>query len=226
MADDVRGGGGESPPQEPAGEDRGQDEPTRIMQPAPPRWSARAHVPVPGEEEVLEGEWDGVDAAPRGPFGPLLIAVAVVIVLGLLGLGGWIVWSSKSATEPTPTATTTAATTPPPATTTEPAATTEPATPSETKPPTVVVPPLVEVEYESASDQLIRLGLNPVRQDEPSTEVPAGLIIRTDPPGGTEVAVGSTIIVTVSSGPPAPPTTQTATISPAARVIAAGDAES
>jgi serine/threonine-protein kinase len=68
--------------------------------------------------------------------------------------------------------------------------------------PKVTIPDLVDRTQVAAASQLGALGLvvgDPV--EEPSDSIAQGRVIRTDPPAGTEVEEGSTVILIVSSGP-------------------------
>jgi serine/threonine-protein kinase len=65
----------------------------------------------------------------------------------------------------------------------------------------VQIPPLVGQSPTQAGQQLGSLGLNVNPATEASATVPAGEVTRTNPPAGTEVAVGTTVTVYVSSGP-------------------------
>jgi serine/threonine-protein kinase len=68
--------------------------------------------------------------------------------------------------------------------------------------PKVTIPDLVARSQVAAASQLGNLGLivgDPVQ--EPSDDIEAGLVIRTDPPAGTQVEEGSTVTLVVSSGP-------------------------
>jgi serine/threonine-protein kinase len=68
--------------------------------------------------------------------------------------------------------------------------------------PKVTIPDLVARSQVAAASQLGNLGLivgDPVQ--EPSDDIEAGLVIRTDPPAGTQVEEGTTVTLVVSSGP-------------------------
>ncbi len=68
--------------------------------------------------------------------------------------------------------------------------------------PQVTIPDLVDRTQVAAASQLGNLGLvvgDPV--EEPSNDIGAGRVIRTDPPAGTSVEEGSTVTLIVSSGP-------------------------
>ncbi len=65
---------------------------------------------------------------------------------------------------------------------------------------TVEVPPLTRMNQELARDQLTKRGLVPDFKSKPSTEIEKGNVIETDPPEGTEVHKGQTILVYVSMG--------------------------
>ncbi|HLI55049.1 MAG TPA: Stk1 family PASTA domain-containing Ser/Thr kinase [Acidimicrobiales bacterium] len=72
----------------------------------------------------------------------------------------------------------------------------------------VTIPSLVGEDAVSAANKLGALGLNVQQANEASTSVQSGYVTRTDPPAGTQVPVGSTVTLYVSTGPP--PTTTTA----------------
>lgn len=67
----------------------------------------------------------------------------------------------------------------------------------------VTIPILTDVEQSVAETRLTALGLEPDIQEETSSEVLAGRVIRTDPDAGTEVdpAVDPVVTVYVSTGP-------------------------
>ena len=52
-----------------------------------------------------------------------------------------------------------------------------------------------------AINKLRAAGFNPSRKDQPSSSVAVGKVIGTEPPAGTELQVGSPVVVLVSSGP-------------------------
>ena len=61
--------------------------------------------------------------------------------------------------------------------------------------------PLVNGEtYAQAATQIKAVGLNPVKNTEPSSTVKAGLVISTNPDNGNSVAKNSTVTVNVSTG--------------------------
>jgi eukaryotic-like serine/threonine-protein kinase len=67
--------------------------------------------------------------------------------------------------------------------------------------PTLVsIPNVVGSPYANAQSQLEGAGFNVVRKDAPSNQ-PKGEVVTTDPQVGSSVAKGSTVTVTVSSGP-------------------------
>jgi beta-lactam-binding protein with PASTA domain len=70
-----------------------------------------------------------------------------------------------------------------------------------TPPPgTVTVPDVVGLEHGEAEMLIAAEGLTAATSFEPSDTVDAGLVISTDPVGGTEVAPGSHVTVNVSTG--------------------------
>lgn len=67
---------------------------------------------------------------------------------------------------------------------------------------TVRVPDLAGMSTSSATRALNEAGLRWSGEFEDSTQVPRGKVIRTDPPAGTEVEQGKTVIFVMSTGPP------------------------
>jgi serine/threonine-protein kinase len=70
-----------------------------------------------------------------------------------------------------------------------------------TGPEVVIVPNVVGASQLEATNELLDLGLRPRVNEEFSDTAPAGEVIRTDPPAGTEAVVGDTVLVVVSDGP-------------------------
>ncbi len=68
-------------------------------------------------------------------------------------------------------------------------------------PQTVVLEDLEGLTERDASQRLSDVGLRFTVDEEHSDEVPQGLVIRTDPPEGTELEVGDTVLLVVSRGP-------------------------
>ena len=64
----------------------------------------------------------------------------------------------------------------------------------------VVVPSLALVSAEQASQELQDLDLKVNRREETHEIIPVGIVIETDPPAGTEVEVGSFVVLVVSAG--------------------------
>lgn len=182
------------PPSEPAG-------PTPPAE--PPRWSARAQVRTPEPDAdaytYAGAGWED-DRPPRGVMTPVLITIAVVLLLLLIGTGLWLVLRDPGGgPTPAPTQPTTVRPTVP--STTRPAPTTTP------PPQTVPVPGVRGLTYAAAAAIITDSGFVPARSDEPSLDVPAGRVIGTTPPEGNQVRQGTTVTITVSTGPPAAPTT-------------------
>jgi serine/threonine-protein kinase len=68
-------------------------------------------------------------------------------------------------------------------------------------PPVVAVPDVRGKSFADANAALSAVGLGAAEQDVFSDTVPKGQVIGTNPPGGGQVTVGSTVTVTVSKGP-------------------------
>ncbi|MEZ0163212.1 Stk1 family PASTA domain-containing Ser/Thr kinase [Kineococcus sp. LSe6-4] len=78
-----------------------------------------------------------------------------------------------------------------------------PAETTSSAPATVAVPDLVGASQDSAEQQITDLGLTPNVTQAADDTVDEGDVISTDPEAGTQVAVGGTVNVVVSSGPEA-----------------------
>ena len=66
--------------------------------------------------------------------------------------------------------------------------------------PKVSIPNVANTASVAAANQLGGLGLVTTEQSEANDTVAAGTVIRTDPPAGTQVDKGSTVVLVVSSG--------------------------
>ena len=119
---------------------------------------------------------------------PALVVAVLLAVLGAVALAAW--WSSEGdpAAEAAPESR--------PATTTQPPTSTAPSPGLQTEP----VPDLVGTTYASASSRLESAGLEPRRRLEPSDR-PEGEVLDQSPKEGTSAERGTTVVLTVSSGP-------------------------
>jgi serine/threonine-protein kinase len=70
-------------------------------------------------------------------------------------------------------------------------------------PDTAPVPNVTGQDIDEASQAIIDAGFVPSQQAEENSEVEANRVIRTDPPGGSEAALNSTVTIFYSSGPEA-----------------------
>jgi eukaryotic-like serine/threonine-protein kinase len=68
-------------------------------------------------------------------------------------------------------------------------------------PGSLPLPAVVGLTSAEALQRLRAVGLRPTAQTGPSTKVPEGVVISTDPTAGTELQVGSAVTVLVSGGP-------------------------
>jgi serine/threonine-protein kinase len=66
----------------------------------------------------------------------------------------------------------------------------------------VEIPDVVGESYEDGGNQLLDLGLKPVKVDVSDDDAPEGTIIAVDPEVGTRLGPGNEVKVSVSSGPP------------------------
>jgi hypothetical protein len=164
------------------------------------RWSARAGVPAgprPAvQEQEQEQEWVP-PVQPRTWWTPILIGLVIVVLLGLISLGLALAMHGSG---------------PAPASTGGPTS----AVPSSPAPTTVTssapvalvpVPALANIAISDALPILQGVGLTPKVVNEVNRELPPGTVIRTDPPAGTQVRLGSTVTVVVATAPatPSPP---------------------
>ncbi len=69
-------------------------------------------------------------------------------------------------------------------------------------PPVTTIPTLVNQDPATAGSELGSMGLKVNPAQESSLTVPAGEVTRTNPPAGTSVAIGTTVTLFVSTGPP------------------------
>ncbi len=69
------------------------------------------------------------------------------------------------------------------------------------EPEVKIMDDFIRFRPEEVKSALEGQGFKPLFSDEPSTEVPEGLIIRTDPEAGTELTEGQSIKIYISSGP-------------------------
>jgi hypothetical protein len=184
------------------------------------QWSGRAEVrPVERPRDPTPTEqWELGQRPSSGVVIPALITISVAILLALIAVGVFAFLRGESKPTPTqpPTSaapTSTAPTTAPPTT-----------APTSGPVPTVTVPVLRGIPEAAAIAELTLRGLNAEVIRQPSTEMPAGYVITSDPNAGTAVEPNSTVKIIVSTGSPTPPTsapptgppTDTATASPPA----------
>jgi hypothetical protein len=184
------------------------------------QWSGRAEVrPVERPREPTPTEqWELGQRPSSGVVIPALITISVAILLALIAVGVFALLRGESKPGPTPPPTSAAPTSAPP--------TSAPPTtaPTSAVVPTVTVPVLRGLAEAAAITELTARGLNADVVRQPSTEMPAGVVITSDPNAGTAVDRNSTVTVFVSTGsptspttgPPTAPPTDTATASPPA----------
>ncbi len=165
-----------------------------------PKWSARAGVPAGPRRPAPEQEqWVPEERVPsRFWWTPVLIGILVLVLVGLIGLGLWLALRG-STPAPTPTGTPS-----PVPTTTSPTPSPSPSPSASPSVATVPVPPLANVAVSDALPILQGQGLVPKVVTDVNDSVPAGTVIGTDPPAGTQVPVGSTVTVHVATNSPSP----------------------
>jgi hypothetical protein len=184
------------------------------------QWSGRAEVrPVERAREPTPTEqWELGQRPTSGIVIPALITISVAILLALIAVGVFALLRGEPKPGPTQPPTSAAPTSAAP---TSAAPTTAP---TSAVVPTVAVPVLRGLTEAAAIAELTARGLNAEVIRQSSTEMPAGVVITSDPNAGTPVAQNGTVKVFVSTGPPTPattapptaPPTDTATASPPA----------
>lgn len=183
------------------------------------QWSGRAEVkPVDRPREPTPTEqWEMGQRPSSGVVIPALITISVAILLALIAVGVFAYLRGQSKPGPTPAPTSVA----PSSTAPTSAAPTTVATSAAV--PQVTVPVLRGLTEDQAVAYLASRGLKAEVIRQPSTEMPAGVVVTSDPNAGTAVDQNSTVRVIVSTGPPPPtsgpttaPPTETATASPPA----------
>ncbi|GAA3238265.1 PASTA domain-containing protein [Dactylosporangium siamense] len=195
----------------------------------PPRWTARANVPQPGDPSLRQPtpeEWVEEDPYQgRSWFTPVIVGVVALVLVGALSVGLYLIYQATadgdnappnqlptaggntSAVVPSPTPT-------PPPTSAAPSS----AAPSETTaaPPTAVaIPPLRGNTLAQATVKLQQLGLEVkvVRRADGSVE--PGEVLESDPGPGEMVATGETVTLYVATAPTAAPSKSS--VSPSAK---------
>jgi hypothetical protein len=162
----------------------------------PARWSARAGVPV--RQQAPEPGWVPGEEPPRTWWAPVLIVVAILVLLGLIGLGLWLAVRGGPAAVPSASpAPSSAASSPSPILSPTPGPTAS-ASPTVT---TVSIPVLRGVPVSDAQQILQSRGLNSTVVTRASDQ-PAGTVIETDPPAGTQVPAGTEVTLFVATAPP------------------------
>jgi hypothetical protein len=184
------------------------------------QWSGRAEVrPVERPREPTPTEqWELGQRPTSGVVIPALITISVAILLALIAVGVFAFLRGEAKPGPTqpPTSaapTSSAPTSAPPTT-----------APTSAVVPAVTVPVLRGLPEAAAIAELTARGLQAEVIRQPSTEMPPGFVITSDPGAGMPVDRNTTVKVIVStgspapatSGPPTPPATGTATASPPA----------
>ncbi len=185
----------------------------------PPRWSARANVPQPGDPSLRRPapeEWVEEEDPYQGRswFTPVIVGVVALLLVGALSVGLYLIYqatadgdnapqdqlpgvdtSSSAAVVPSPTL---------PPTTAAPSS----AAPSETTvapPSSVAIPPLRGNTLAQATIKLQQLGLEVRVVRRADGSVQPGEVLESDPGPGEVVAVGETVTLYVATAPTAAP---------------------
>ena len=183
----------------------------------PPRWSARANVPQPGDPSLRHPapeEWIEEDPYQgRSWFTPVIVGVVALVLVGALSVGLYLIYQAtadgdnappdqlptaggnSSVVVPSPT---------PPPTSAAPSS----AAPSETTaapPSAVAIPPLRGNTLAQATIKLQQLGLEVKVVRRADGSVQPGEVLESDPGPGQMIAVGETVTLYVATAPTAAP---------------------
>ncbi|WP_213455717.1 PASTA domain-containing protein [Rhizomonospora bruguierae] len=167
-------------------------------------WAARAPIPRPGGEPMVERrEWiEQQEPAPgRRWWIPAVVALVALLLLAVLGYGLWLLLG-EGGNKPSPPAAPTATAPPPPTLpeTTQPQPQV-PTAPTATTPAGVVVPRLVGLSEADARATLDDVGLTFRLAFEENGGFPPGSVVRTDPPAGTMLPRGDEVTLIIATPP-------------------------
>jgi hypothetical protein len=173
---------------------------------SPEQWTARASVPKPGSGPI----WPTEPEPEPDPYGgrswltPVVVALVAFLLIAVVGVGVYLIYRhGKSDVTPAPSPSVPSSA-PAPSSAAPTSASPSPSpSPSNTSPIPVLVPvPPVGGEAERvATEQLRLLGLNVKVQRRVDTTVEPGRVIGTEPPPGTMVPAGSTVVLIVAVAP-------------------------
>lgn len=196
----------------------------------PPRWSARANVPQPGDPALRQGapeEWIEEDPYQgRSWFTPVIVGVVALVLVGALSVGLYLIYQATAAGDnappeplPAPAVSSSSSVVPSPTPPPTSAAPTS-AAPSETTaaPPTsVAIPPLRGNTLAQATVKLQQLGLEVKVVRRADGSVQPGEVLDSDPGPGETVATGQTVTLYVATAPTAAPSRSSLSPSPIPR---------
>lgn len=183
----------------------------------PPRWTARANVPQPGDPALRQStpeEWVEEDPYQgRSWFTPVIVGVVALLLVGALSVGLYLIYQATADGDNAPqdqlpgVVTSSSAVAPSPTrqpTTAAPSS----AAPSETTaapPSSVAIPPLRGNTLAQATIKLQQLGLEVKVVRRADGSVQPGEVLESDPGPGAMVAVGETVTLFVAIAPTAAP---------------------
>jgi hypothetical protein len=189
----------------------------------PPRWAARANVPPAGAVPRRPAPETWEDETPEDPYGgrswftPVIVGIVALVLAAGLGTGIWLIYRATRDNTPTADVSPSAEVSSAPASSAPPSS--PPPSPSASPSPSpspegTPIPTLRGQTERSATDTLAGLGLNVTVQRRSDPTVEPGRVIDTNPPAGTTVAPGSTVILIVASTPSPSPSRSTRPPSP------------
>jgi hypothetical protein len=184
----------------------------------PPRWTARANVPQPGDPALRQStpeEWIEEDPYQgRSWFTPVIIGVVALILVGALSVGLYLIYQAtadgdNAPQDQVPGVDTSSSTAPSPTsrpTTAAPSSAPPSATATTGGPPSsVAIPPLRGNTLAQATIKLQQLGLEVKVVRRADGSVQPGEVLESDPGPGQMVAVGEAVTLYVATAPTAAP---------------------
>ncbi|MET7417951.1 PASTA domain-containing protein [Dactylosporangium sp. NPDC005555] len=188
----------------------------------PPRWSARANVPRPGDPSLrppAPEEWIEEDPYQgRSWFTPVIVGVVALLLVGALTVGLYLIYQAtadgdnapsgqlpgvtESSSAAVPTQTRQPSTAPP--------SSAAPSETTEAPPVSVTIPPLKGDSLAQATIKLQQLGLEVKVVRRADGSVQPGEVAASDPDEGEIIATGGTVTLYVATAPSAAPSKSSA----------------
>lgn len=184
----------------------------------PPRWSARANVPQPGDPGLRQPapeEWVEEEDPYQGRswFTPVIIGVVALVLVGALSFGLYLIYQATADGDNAPpnqlpgveTSSSAVVPSPTPAPTSAPPTSAEPSATTAAPPATATIPPLRGNTLAQATIKLQQLGLEVKVVRRADGSVQPGEVLESDPGPGETVDPGETVTLYIATAPTAAP---------------------